>query len=259
VYEIWACLACGFQWVRPTPDEQMLSAYYAGGIDAEYVNYVRAAETKKEHFRQKFVELEAHLPAPSRLLDVGCASGFLLEVALELGWQPRGVELNPGFATSTARSLDGCISYGRLRDVAPATLGRPCLITLFDVIEHTPTSRADLACCRDLLAPGGAMVVQLPCIDALARRALGRHWYHYAPPAHINYFSAKTFGKLVASLGLRVVHQTWTRKLMNVDYFTAQVAASLGLSSPPSLGAIGKTLLRVPMSERLFVLRKTSS
>jgi len=255
-YAIWACLECGFQWVRPTPDDGALSAYYAKGVDTDYANYIRAARMKKEHFRQKFLELAPHLPSPGSMLDVGCAAGFLLEVAIEHGWDARGVELNPGFAASTARSLDGRITYGRLSDL-PLESGERTLslITLFDVLEHTPSPRADLARCRDRLAPNGVIVVQLPCIDALGRKAFGRHWYHYAPPAHLSYFSDATFSKLALSLGLAVVHSKWTRKSMTLDYLVAQLATGLGLGRMPSVPAIGKISLRVPMSERLFVLR----
>jgi SAM-dependent methyltransferase len=253
-YAIWECLSCRFQWVRPTPDDRALSAYYAGGVDADYANYVRAAADKKEHFRHKLEVLDAYLPQPGSLLDVGCAAGFLLEVALERGWEPHGVELNPGFAASTARSLNGCVTYGRLRDVP--TVGKFSLVTLFDVIEHTPTPREDLSRCRDLLAPNGVIVAQLPCIDTLARKAFGRHWYHYAPPAHLNYFARDTFLKLAESLGLSVVHQTGTRKLMSVDYLLAQMAAHVGLGHAPLLPVVGRLRLQIPMSERLFVLRR---
>jgi SAM-dependent methyltransferase len=254
-YAIWQCLSCGFQRVRPMPDDRALAAYYAGGVGADYANYILAAEEKKAHFRQKLRDLDAYLPPPGLLLDVGCAAGFLLEVALEQGWEPHGVELNPGFAASTASTLDGRVTYGRLRDLP--THQEYSVITLFDVLEHTPIPREDLARCRDLLAPDGIIVAQLPCIDALARKALGRHWYHYAPPAHVNYFARDTFQKLAESLGLRIVHQAWTRKLMSIDYLLAQMAAHIGLGRAPVVPVIGKLRLQIPMSERLFVMSRS--
>jgi SAM-dependent methyltransferase len=209
---------------------------------------------KIEHFRKKFDEVAEYLPSPGPMLDVGCAAGFLIEAALERGWDPKGVELNPGFAAYTSRALDGRITYGRLRG-APLASGFS-LITLFDLLEHTPTPREDLARCRELLAPNGAILVQLPCLDALGRRLLGRCWYHYGPPAHLSYFSVVSFTKLVESLGLRIVHQAWTRKLVTVEYLLAQLALDRpGLGDRKIPPAIGALQLRIPMSERLFLLR----
>jgi SAM-dependent methyltransferase len=233
-------------------------SYYCNAVAADYANYVQAAEDKREHFRQKFRELEGHLPSPGPMLDVGCAAGFLLEVAFERGWDPWGVELSPAFAAYTTSALYGRIRYGRLRDGPPEGSPRTVsLITLFDVLEHTPTSRQDLERCRDLLTAEGVILVQLPCIDAMARKLLGRHWYHYAPPAHLNFFSGDTFGRLAQSLGLTVVYEAWTRKLMSIDYLACQVANTLELPylSPPPV--LGRRRLRIPMSERLFVLRRS--
>jgi SAM-dependent methyltransferase len=190
------------------------------------------------------------------MLDVGCAAGFLLEVARERGWDARGVELNRDFAARTATSLEGRITYGRFHDV-PFAARSFALITMFDVLEHSPTPREDLAKCRDLLADGGALVVQLPCIDALGRKLLGARWYHYAPPAHLSYFTAHSFGLLAASLGLHVKRASWTRKLLTVDYFVAQVAMTAGAAHAPKLPAIGAARIRVPMSERLFVVSRS--
>jgi SAM-dependent methyltransferase len=254
-YVVVECRECGFQCVRPTPSDEELHAYYASGVDGDYANYVAAAALKKAHFRRMLDEVEEHLPPPARMLDVGCAAGFLLEVAAERGWDVHGVEISEAFAAATAASVAARITYGRLRDVAlePGY----ALITLFDVLEHTPTPRQDLERCRDLLAENGAIVVQVPCIDALGRKIMRRRWYHYAPPAHLNYFSNESFARLAASLGLRIVDQRWTRKLLTIDYFVSQVAGLVfGLRDLPKLGAIGRVAIPVPMSERLFVLTR---
>ena len=67
-----------------------------------------------------------------RLLDVGCAAGFLLEVARERGWDVQGVELNPECASALAPDLRGRVAYTTL---AWAKLeGRFALITLFDML-----------------------------------------------------------------------------------------------------------------------------
>jgi hypothetical protein len=254
-FAIVECAACRFRWVLRSPSEEQLTDYYRGGVSGDYETYVRAGTMKKAYFRRKLKCLAPHLPAPGKLLDVGCAAGFLLEVAVEAGWDARGVELNPGFAASTSASVAERVTYGRLRDLDRNE--RRVLITLFDVLEHSPTARADLALCRDLLDDGGRLVAQLPCIDTLGARLLGSRWFHYEPPAHLSYFSSRTFEALARSLGLEIIHQTWAPKLMTLDYLVAQVARAHGnIHETPALPFFGKARLLVPMSERLFVLRR---
>ncbi|MEI8256694.1 MAG: class I SAM-dependent methyltransferase [Deltaproteobacteria bacterium] len=251
-YTIVECPSCGFQWASPPPSRDEIAAHYSS-IGPSYSHYVHARELKKAHFRRKFDEVAQELPRSGRLLDVGCAAGFLLEAARERGFQPTGVELNRGFEAFTAPEVRPHVVYC---DLLSFSAPQPYeVITLFDVLEHSPTPRADLVRCREILAPGGVLVVQLPCIDSLGRRLLGRRWFHYGPPDHLSYFDAGSFGRLATSVGFRVVRRKWTRKHMTLDYLASQLAqVCAGVDLTVRLPGLGRVGVNVPMSEALFVL-----
>lgn len=242
---------CGFQWATPVPSPEALTQYYSEG--ASYTHYVQAAELKREHFRVKLDELAPFLPPPGPMLDVGCATGFLIEAALERGWDARGIEMNKDIAPHIAAQTKPRISFSTLNALEKEP--SYSLMTLFDVLEHSPTPRADLETCRQLLLPGGVVVVQLPCTDSWGRLIFGRRWYHYGPPAHLSFFTAKSFAMLANSIGFEVRSERWTRKLFTLDYFASQIANEYAHSPKPvRLPLIGSTKIKVPMSERLFVL-----
>ena len=50
------------------------------------------------------------------------------------------------------------------------------VVTLWDVIEHTPDPTSVLEECRRVLKPGGLLVVNIPDIGSLVSSLMGRRW-----------------------------------------------------------------------------------
>jgi len=236
------------------PSRELLEAHYQQNLQAQYQNYVRARELKKQYFRRHFEFVRSYCRPPGRILDVGCAAGFALEVAEELGFEAFGVEMNPRFKEYTATHLYGRITYGTLEDLPDS---EPFdLVTMFDVLEHSPNPRKELETVRNLLSEHGYVAIQIPCIDSAGARLMGRRWYHYSPPSHLSYFTLDTLTQLAQSVGFRVVSHRWTRKLMTIDYLAAQLSdkylpARLRIKKVPGVGSIH---FSVPMSERVILL-----
>jgi cyclopropane fatty-acyl-phospholipid synthase-like methyltransferase len=168
-----------------------------------------------------------------RLLDLGCAMGSLLEVALELGWEPHGVELS-SFAAKIAAERIGAdrIHSGRLED-AGLVEGSFAVVTMCDYLEHVPDPSDTLARVRRLLAPGGRALVVCPDNGAIYRRLFGRHWIEYKLE-HLFYFEERSLRILAKKCGFRVVRFTHASKAMTIDYLAHQAAAF----EPPVVGPL---------------------
>jgi SAM-dependent methyltransferase len=240
---------------------------------AQYRHYVKARPLKKAHFQRHFSWLERHIAPPGKLLDIGCAAGFAIEVACDRGWDARGIELNEWFAQFTDPAVRGRVCYRPLE--RSGLTDRFNVITMFDLLEHSSKPRALLNDARALLAPGGVIALQLPFVDSLACRALGRRWYHYNPPAHLSYFSLATLERLARGLDLTLLEQRWIGKLFSADYLSLQLADAYlprwATSRGPGSGArgavtaldairgralqlLGRLRFEVPMSERFVLL-----
>src|SRR2546427_8857835 len=91
----WECPGCGLLFQNPLPEASAMQAFadveYASGV---YHDYVLARELKCATFRRR-LELVAHHGGRGRLFDVGCACGYLLDVALEAGYDAHGIEVSP--------------------------------------------------------------------------------------------------------------------------------------------------------------------
>jgi SAM-dependent methyltransferase len=96
----------------------------------------------------------------ARLLDVGCGTGFFLEAAAEK-YAVAGLDPSPqavGFCL--ARGLRG-VREGGVASLAGMTSEFEA-VTFFDVIEHLPDDLGALTLARQILRPGGRVLVSVP-------------------------------------------------------------------------------------------------
>jgi SAM-dependent methyltransferase len=167
-----------------------------------------------EAFRDEnhaLVDAFSRLRPPGRLLEVGCASGWLLASAAERGWEVVGVELS-SVAVAHARSLGLEVHEGELPGV-PLPSASFDVVYLGDVLEHVPDCRATLAEVARVLKPGGFMYLRGPITThslarelALRAAALaGRTLVLREPPYHLWEFTPRSLRALAAVVGLRVV------------------------------------------------------
>jgi SAM-dependent methyltransferase len=149
---------------------------------------------------------------PGRLLDLGCGDGGVLWLARRDGWEVEGVELFAEQAALVRERLGVPVAAADIMTYEGAR-GAWDVVLLRHVLEHLPDPVRALAKIRDLLAPGGAAILEFPNIDALdarVRRALDRwgvHRRHYAAtyrPGHVHEFCRASFAYAAARAGLVV-------------------------------------------------------
>lgn len=104
-----------------------------------------------------------------RLLDVGCATGAMLDRSRTFGFTPYGVELNPHFARYAREEFDIPVAAGELsvEHFDPESFD---VITMMDLIEHVPDPLELLGTAWQLLRPGGTLVVYTPNHRSLIAR-----------------------------------------------------------------------------------------
>ena len=71
------------------------------------------------------------------------------------------------------------------------------IVLLADVIEHVADPVALLRAAGALVAPGGVLMVVTPDVESVARRLLGKRWWHFRL-AHVGYFDKRSLGEVPA-------------------------------------------------------------
>jgi SAM-dependent methyltransferase len=158
-----------------------------------------------------------------KILDVGCASGYLLDLFRHDGWAAVGVELSPAAVDFARRTLDLQVLQGGFLE-APLPPNEFDLVTMFHVIEHLPEPGAAVEKAYRLLRDKGILFLETPNWDGLGALVRGRHWSHYIPPEHLNYFGPGSLERLLRSNGFQ--H-------MQAATFTPPILVGIGgLASP---------------------------
>jgi 2-polyprenyl-3-methyl-5-hydroxy-6-metoxy-1,4-benzoquinol methylase len=220
------CDRCGLERIDPQPSDATLAKIYgshyydAWGLHG---NEDVVGQLKKKTFEYVLGKLPPR--SGGKLLDLGAATGFLLEVARERGYEPYGVELSEFGAKEIARKFgDDRAHCGELATAPFAGVGQQSfdVVTMCDYIEHVRDPEATLRMVRKNLRAGGAIAITSPDTGSVSRRALGHSWSHYKVE-HLFYFSRKNLTQMLHKAGFSAVEFYPLVKTLSLDYVHKQL------------------------------------
>lgn len=191
-FSVAACPDCGLGHTVPQPQD--LLPYYGGGYWGK-----RHGPISPWTVRRRLRILGRDARPPGRLLDVGCGDGAFLAACARLGWTVAGTEI--GEAARNARAA-GLVVHDDLEGAA-SDAPFDC-VTSWHSLEHLRDPRATLARVRELLAPGGVVIVSVPDGGGLQARLFGRHWAHLDVPRHLYHFDDRSLTRLLQRVGFQV-------------------------------------------------------
>jgi 2-polyprenyl-3-methyl-5-hydroxy-6-metoxy-1,4-benzoquinol methylase len=215
-YAVRRCERCGLGWVTPRLDPDGLAAIYKSErywrSDSPktqgYTDYRGAEELYLDTFRNRLRYVLRDGPRAGRALDVGCAAGFCMAAMRELGFEAYGLEVSETIASHAIERFGfDTVHIGTLEQ-APYPNSHFDLITMWDVVEHVVDPIALLVKARELLTPGGLLVIETQDIDSAFARALGPRWHHYKHEEHIYHFTPPTVRTLLGDAGFKVAKLT---------------------------------------------------
>lgn len=194
------CESCTARFPDPDPAATEIDRYYGDQLTASEWEMEHFVEIRPEQrqgwyaFADKLTRLNG---GPGRVLELGCAAGWLLRGLVDHGWRAVGLEASPKFATS-ARNVQGLnVLLGTVeQDGVAQSLhaeGPFDLIVLVDVLEHVHDPVGLLRTLRPLLTDDGRFVVATLDIDSAAASHYGLAWRQYVI-SHIVYWTRRSLG-----------------------------------------------------------------
>ena len=204
-----ACRDCRLVYQNPQPRFADLKGRYGQA----YFEYEIRNEANFHHLMELglqdigFERLTRGLAAGRAFLDVGCATGMLLEGLRARGWRVQGVDLCRESAEFAARR-GVPVFAGTLEQAGFPEAGFQ-VVHFSHLIEHVPSPTAFLAEVRRVLAPEGFAVVTTPNVDGLQARLFAGGW-RSAIADHLTLFSRRTLRRMLERAGFAVqAVQTW--------------------------------------------------
>lgn len=152
----------------------------------------------------------------TRVLDVGCSSGYLARPLVARGCRVWGVELD-GVAAAEAREVCEEVLVGDVETMElPFADGSFDAVLCGDLIEHLRDPERFLARVRPLLAPGGRIALTTPNVANWAMRLslLAGRWRYtdrgILDRTHTRLFTRKTLVQALEETGYRIVELDFT-------------------------------------------------
>ncbi|WP_181468021.1 class I SAM-dependent methyltransferase [Streptomyces sp. Amel2xB2] len=200
-YNVVRCPSCGFLYRNPNilPERlgDLYSKNYSTFLTGDYAaNRQRRYRQAMDAFRPVFDEGDKR-----RLLDFGCGAGYFLELAEERGFEAHGVDLSPDSVKEANERLTSATAhFGAPQDVPEIAAGGFDVVTLWSVLAHLPRPVEDFTGFRDLLAPGGVLMILTVNAQSLLLKAYGSKWNGFTRN-HLMFYSRRTLPLLLRQAG----------------------------------------------------------
>ena len=232
------CRTCHLVYVDPMPTREdalaLYDAHYFKDPERGYVDYVADEAVYRKEFRRRLRTLHK-AGAQGRLLDVGCAAGWLLDEAKSLDFEPTGLEPSPQVAREAHERTGVPVFAGAVEDALLSTAHYDA-ITIFDVLEHLVEPLATLRRLRCAMRSGAYLAVTVPDYGGWWARLSGKRWPFLTPWEHLTYFTRRTLRGILIRAGFESVQFHRAGTPLSVRTMKAKAPAARWLPFHPARG-----------------------
>lgn len=256
-HQLVACTRCGLQYVSPRLRSDAVLEGYTGGSDEQFVSQARGREIT---FGKCLDEIESIWNrARGRLLDIGTGGGSFPYMAAERGWQAEGCEPNRWLCNWAFENYKLPIRPGTVFEQRYPARSFD-VVTLWDVLEHTPDPKAEVQEMHRLLKEDGLVVINYPDIGSWIARAMGRSWV-FLLDVHLYYFTRGTIRRLLEDTGFEIIRIRPHFQRLSLGYILRRAMPYAGAPARLTerlLRAIGIADWQAPywMGQTLVIARK---
>ncbi|EKV58034.1 methyltransferase [Brachyspira hampsonii 30446] len=226
--DIVCCPNCGLEFIydQPTFEEikQIYSNEYYKAWGMEDGENNEVALMKKSTFRNMLKKILPY-KKNGNILDIGTASGFLLEEAKKLGFEPYGVELSEYSSSIAKKKFGDDRIYNGILQNAPFKNNFFDIITMTDLLEHISNPLDILKKCYDILKNvdngGGYIMITVPDTYSFTHNVMKSKWTQYKLE-HLFYFNKKNMQIISKDTGFEIIYMKPAVKTMTIKYMRNQ-------------------------------------
>ncbi len=222
------CTRCSFVYLENPPLYEELQKTFAWEETSHHVSEekkrefwfrraIRRVERYKDNLlkRDKVIALINLYFDIGPVIDIGCGGGEVM-ARMNHQYRPYGIEISK-YLAQKAQSVAEARGGRVICDNAPAGLTNfernfftGAIMSAF--LEHEAAPCEALTMSREVLRPGGYLIVKVPNYACINRVIMGRKWCGFRYPDHVSYWTPKTLRKALADTGFEIVQfNIWDR------------------------------------------------
>ncbi|MEW6097348.1 MAG: class I SAM-dependent methyltransferase [bacterium] len=215
---IFQCEECELMYRTPIPTKEELKNYYSSGYYQDYG--FREYAQRKHHiikyrfepildfFRNQSLTRKFYIQGLTpKILDVGCALGFFIELLKKQGWEAKGVEFSDDAAQYAKKELGLEVYTGSLEEIGfePECFD---VVTMLDVLEHVVSPNGILKEVNRILKREGLILATVPNVSGAEARGTKGLTNFLFPEGHLFNFPAHTLKRLFNVNGFNIIEMT---------------------------------------------------
>jgi 2-polyprenyl-3-methyl-5-hydroxy-6-metoxy-1,4-benzoquinol methylase len=202
------CKHCDLIYLNPRPQIFEMQRYYPDEYEAYHLPIQQSSKFENWHIEHTLEKqlgyVEYFHSNRGRLLDVGCATGNFLNLAVRRGWQVLGLEIIEKAAIIARQQYNLEVITQNLESVELPD-GSFDVVTLWDVLEHLSSPRDVLTRIHKLLRPMGMIFFSIPNLNSYDQYLFGRSWIGWDSPRHFTLFTNQTIKQLLDATEFEIV------------------------------------------------------
>ncbi len=187
--ELWKCNTCNSVFSQYRIPETEAQKLYSTGNSSSRWNTELSFEQEKT--KQLVDTIILYITNKSKILDIGCSTGKLLDFAKSVG-----VENCYGTEYSQESQEICSQKYHKIIDDIPLYSNYFDVITAFDLIEHIYDIPKFFLSLFEALQTGGYLILLTGNSEAQTARLLKGNWWYYNYPEHIVFPSKQFYSTL---------------------------------------------------------------
>lgn len=203
--EFYKCKNCSVVYANRIP-KNIMDVYgdlnYLKQAKQSYLSNVEYRKTRFGIERINLIKQNLDSRKNIKLLDIGCGTGWFLELAKENFSSVYGLEPAKELAKNTEKRLN--IKIFKNDMIKEDFKMKFDVITMFDVIEHIPNPVECIEKSYDLLNNKGILIIFTPNNDSYAMNYLNAKSCILCPPDHLNIFNNKSLRKVSKYAGFKI-------------------------------------------------------
>ena len=164
----------------------------------------------KQRLAEPFLQIQLSRLPRGKLLDIGCGDGKVMEHAQQLGWDVVGVEIDPE-AVRVAKNAGLNVIEADYDQVNKFSEQFDCVICSH-VLEHLHQPMDLLERIKQVLKPGGYVLLVLPNSLSTVRMQFGKYWRGLESPRHLGIPSSFSILNTMRRVGFDAVLMNTSHK-----------------------------------------------